>query len=155
MNRQIKILSILLIISGTISIIVLSLFLIYVSDDLTLFDNVACISSIIIIPLTLTICLIREIRIAKYPLKQAYSEIVNLQVKWDSLSHSNDFLVTFKISDNLYWTLNVPVELFNILAIGQYGKLTYREKNSRVYFVFFTSLDDQNKTDQSGDGSIR
>ncbi len=76
MNRQIKILSILLIISGTISIIVLSLFLIYVSDDLTLFDNVACISSIIIIPLTLTICLIREIRIAKYPLKQAYSEIV-------------------------------------------------------------------------------
>ena len=146
MNRQIKILSILLIVTGVISIILLALFFIYVGDNIVLPDIIACTLTLLCVPFTVTFCLIREIRIAKYPLKERCAEVVNLQIRWDHLSKNYDYLATFKISNDLFWTLKVPVEIYNRLAIGQYGKLAYREKNSKLYFVFFSSFNDSNQS---------
>ena len=82
--------------------------------------------------------------VSKAPMKDTYAYIVNLEERF--IARHFEFLITFKLPDNSLWTCNVPAEIYHRSNIGQYGKLTYREKNSRVYFVFFTSLDDQNKT---------
>lgn len=104
---------------------------------------------ILFIHIVLLFCLFREIKICKYQLKEVISEVANLQTSWDPLTCSNELLATFKTVDDLFLTFNIPPEIYNKLIAGQQGKLAYRERNGKYYFVFFTTIDNDAQEDIS------
>lgn len=139
MNRRIKSLSIISAISGVIAIVFIVF--VFLRNNFSIFQAIKSNFEILFINLIVDFCLIREIKISKSPLKEVIAEVVDLQIKWEPLTRQNDLLATFKTADEQYWTFDVVSEIYNKLIIGEQGKLAYREKNQKVYFVFFTSLD--------------
>lgn len=151
MDKSIKIFSIVSIISGFVAFSLFILVLIDSGYSIVYAFNITWVFFLIHCVSVLYLSVL--IRISKYPLKDAYAEVINLEKRF--IARHFEFLVTFKLPNNLLWTFDVPLEIFNRMEIGQYGKLTYREKNSKAYFVFFTETD-QGKTEESNtrDGSM-
>lgn len=147
MNRKIKILSVLTSISGVI--VVIFVIISFLKNNFNLFQAVKSNFEVLFVHIILLFCLIREVKISKSPLKEAISEVTNLQICWDPLTRNDEFLATFKISNNLLWTFNIPQEIYNKLIIGRQGKLAYREKNGKAYFVFFTGIDNISNTENT------
>ncbi len=83
--------------------------------------------------------------ISSLPSKNTDAEVVAFETKWDYHSRNRYYIATFKVYNDLLWTFEVPEDIFNKLFIGQRGILSYREKNSKFFFVFFSSLDNQEK----------
>ena len=69
-----------------------------------------------------------------------------VQRQYDNLKNHYFYTVSFEIDSNTTWTFRVPVEIINVISVGQQGVLTYREKNSKLYFVFFSSFNDSNQS---------
>ena len=139
MNRQIKVLSVLTAVSV---IFVIVLFFVALDDyNYNIFITLKYFWVMFLFPLVFAFLLKREKGILETPLKEEICEVVNLQIDYVPHTRSNDLLATFKTSNNLQWTFNTPSEIFNKLVVGQRGILSYRERNSKLYFVFFTSLE--------------
>lgn len=147
MNRKIKILSIIVIASG---LFVIYLFFValkeYNYNILTTLKEYWVMFSL---PLVSFLLLKREKNILNFPVKKINAKVVYVQRKWVPIRHRHYLLATFELPNKTIWTFRVPVEIFNELSIGQHGILSYREKNSKAYFVFFTSIDNVNNTEQA------
>lgn len=151
MNRQIKVLSILTVFSV---VFVIVLFFIALNDyNYNILMTLKYFWIMFLFPLAFVLLLQREKRILNSPLKEVFSEVVNMQKKYDNLKHQYYFTASFKVHNDLLWTFRIPIEIFNKLTIGQQGILSYRERNSKLYFVFFTSLEnvDAKKDYNTGD----
>lgn len=145
MNRKIKILSIIVIASG---LFVIYLFFValkeYNYNILTTLKEYWVMFSL---PLVSFLLLKREKNILNSPIKKIKAKIICVQRKWVPIRHRHCLLATFELPNKTLWTFHVPVEIFNELSIGQHGILSYREQNSKAYFVFFTSIDNVNNTE--------
>ena len=138
MNRQIKILSI---ITAVSVVLVIVLFLVALDDyDYNILITLKYFWIMFLFPVCLGLVLRQQKQILKSPLKEELCVVVNLQIDYDPHTRSDDLLATFKFSNNLQYTFNIPAEIFNKLVIGQKGILSYRERKSKLYFVFFTSI---------------
>ena len=95
------------------------------------------------VPIIVIKMFINEKKICEMPIKEISAEVVNKQLKEERCGkhYHAYYLLTFKIQDELLLTFNVPIEIFNKSAIGQKGILSYRERNGKYYFVFFSNLD--------------
>ena len=147
MNRQVKVLSIIAIISG---VLVIHIFWVGVNyynyDILTLLKY---FWFLFLLPAVFIILAIKSKNISELPLKEVYAEVLAFEEKWDYHSRNTYYIATFKVHSDLFWTFEVPKDIFNKLVIGQHGILSYREKGSNVYFAFFSSLDNQDNGNQS------
>lgn len=92
-------------------------------------------------PVFFVLLFLQQKRIFEAPIKEIRVEIVNKQIVYNNLKNKHFYYTTFKTSTGLLWSFDVPVEIFNKSTIGQHGILSYRERKSRLYFVFFTSTD--------------
>ena len=139
MNRQIKVLSVLTAVSV---IFVIVLFFVALNDyNYNIFVTLKYFWMMFFFPVTLALLLKREKRILATPIKEIHAEVFNKQKEYDNLKNQYYFTASFKVYDSLLWTFRVPTEIFNKLIVGQRGILSYRERNSKLYFVFFTCLE--------------
>ena len=138
MNRQIKILSI---VTAVSVLFVMILFFIALDDyDYDVLVTLKYFWIVFLFPVFFGLLLRQQKQIQESPIKEELCDIVNLQIDYDAHTRTDNLLATFRTSNNLQWTFNVPLEIFNKLVIGRRGILSYRERKSKLYFVFFTVL---------------
>lgn len=143
MNKKLKIL--LGVVIGTI-IFVLYLFCLALSDyNYNIIVTLKNFWIMFLFPIPFILLFNREKHIHEAPIQEIRAEVVNMQIgERRRLRHHRFhryFLLTFKVKNELLWTFSVPVEVFNKTVIGQQGILSYRERNGKYYFVYFSNLD--------------
>ena len=134
MNRQIKILSIFLVITTVVTVVLF--FVVLNEHNYDIFVTLMHFCFMFSFPLLFFLLLIREWRLLKLPLKNKKARILAIQRQYDNLKNHYFYTVSFEIDSNTTWTFRVSVEIINVISVGQQGVLTYREKKSKLYFVF-------------------
>ncbi len=143
MNRQVKVLSIIAIVSG---VLIIHIFFIAVNHyNYDIFTVLKYFWFLFLLPIGFVILARKSKNISELPLKEVYAEVLAFEEKWDYHSRNTYYIATFKVQRDLFWTFEVPKDIFNKLVIGQHGILSYREKDLKVCFAFFSSLDNQEK----------
>ncbi len=139
MNRRVRFLSIVTIVLWLSTI---HIFFVALKDyDYDIFTTLKECWVIFSLPIALIFLLKREKKILNLPIKKIEANVVYLQRKWVPIRHRHYLLATFELPEKTQWTFRVPTEIFNQLLIGQHGILSYREKDSKVFFCFFSSVD--------------